>query len=358
MLRHEKYVSKTKWDKVKDNIKGILSAIAIALLIRIFLIEPYKIPTQSMEPTILPSDMIMANKFWYGVRVPVIDWKIPGFSSPEVGDIVLFQTPTYTSPGWFIELSNFVTFGLFGLDNNAGNPKYFIKRTVAASGDVLRIVDPRVNNFAFHIEVNGKKMKLKAAPGQFTSNDTRFPGSGNFDFYVEKLGETTHYVQYEKQHYSSSQLRLPQDLQGYIYIPKDGDTLTFIMEESHDNVEALKASKKNSDFVSMHQMDRVRIDIVNGKEKKSIRTTGKIIEKIYKTNYKNTILSNDDVFNLITKGKVVIKIDEDFFFVMGDNRENSWDSRIWGMVNESFLLGSPLFRHFPFSRFGSLDKDL
>jgi len=354
MLRHERYVSKSKWDKVRDNLKGFLSAILIALAIRVFIGEPYKIPTPSMYPTILRGDMIMANKFWYGVRIPVLDWKLPGFSSPELGDIVLFQTPTYTSPGKFSELINFVTFGLTGLDNTMDNPKYYIKRVVASSGDELVIYDPRATKFQYQLEINGTKM-------EFLKGETEkpvFEQSTDYDFYVEKLGDKKHLVQFYRTEYSSSQVYFPQEIKGKIYVPKDGDQITFSIKESYDNLKAVKEAQEAGVLPEMHHMNAISMKIKNKAGEKEIMTTGKIFKALYFTSYVNTLLKPKDVYDMILGNKAVtIEVDDDYYFVMGDNRDNSHDSRYWGFVSHNLLIGSPLFRHYPFSRFGSLDKE-
>lgn len=375
MLKHERYVVKTKWDKIKENIKGILVAILIALTIRVFLIEPYKIPTPSMYPTILTGDMIMANKFWYGVRVPIINLKLPAFSTPDSGNIILFETPTYESPGKFIELINFVTFGIFGLDNTADNAKYYIKRAVAVPGDILTIYDPRTTNFQYQISVNGEKMLLTPVSPhlfEFPSSDRGENKKDNFLFFVENLSGKKHYVQYIKEKYTSSHIYSPYEMVGNIYIPKKEDVIVFQMLESHDNLaEIQKAKQDNLRYPDMNPNNRVKMIITSQGKTKEVETTGKIIRAIYysvKPIYDisendpkvilniNSILTTDDMYELILKGKVEKKINENYYFVMGDNRDKSYDSRAWGLVNHSLLLGSPLFRHFPFGRFGRIDK--
>lgn len=352
MLRHEHYVNKTPWDKFRDQLKGIGSAIIIALLIRVFLVEPYKIPTPSMYPTILEGDMIMANKFWYGVRVPVANLKLPSFSSPVPGNIILFETPTYRSPGKWKELINFITFGIFGLDNTVSNPKYFIKRTVAGPGDVLRIYDPRDTQFQYQLELNGKKVPL--TPAEFHES---FEGKEAFAFYAETLGETVHYVQYYKYEGKSPSLSFPKDLPGNLYIPREGDRMVFTLEQSHDNLAAVKEGQAAGIKPDIHILDVVKLKITNGSEQKEVTTTGKVIRAVYFTGLVNSILSDADLYDLVLKGRVEKEVEEDFYFAMGDNRDNSSDSRFWGMVNHSLLLGSPMFRHFPFSRFGGVDEE-
>lgn len=73
--------------------RSFFSVLLLVWVIRSFLIQPYRVPTGSLEPTILPGDFIVVNQFAYGLRVPVINWKIVSIDEPKVGDIVLFHWP-------------------------------------------------------------------------------------------------------------------------------------------------------------------------------------------------------------------------------------------------------------------------
>ena len=82
------------------------------LLVRSFMFEPFRIPSGSLEPTLLVGDFLVVNKFAYGLRLPVWDKKIVNISSPKRGDIVVFRWPP--------------------------NPKYdFIKRVIGIPGEVV-----------------------------------------------------------------------------------------------------------------------------------------------------------------------------------------------------------------------------
>src|SRR5574341_2064559 len=113
-------IEKTKNpDTVWDNFKQILFAVVLALLIKTSIVEAYKIPSQSMEDTLLVGDFLLANKFIYGARVPLIDVHLPAIREPKSGDIIIFKFP--------------------------GNLKQnYIKRLIATEGQVLEIRDKKV----------------------------------------------------------------------------------------------------------------------------------------------------------------------------------------------------------------------
>jgi signal peptidase I len=74
-----------------DQVGTLVLAVAIALTIRAFVVEPYRIPSGSMLPTLLIGDHLFVNKFVYGPRIPFTDWRLPGFRMPERGDVVVFE---------------------------------------------------------------------------------------------------------------------------------------------------------------------------------------------------------------------------------------------------------------------------
>jgi signal peptidase I len=78
---------------IKEYIEPIVIAVLIALFIRAFIVQAFKIPSSSMEPTLLVGDYLLVNKFIYGVRVPYTDIKFFEFKKPKRGDIIVFVFP-------------------------------------------------------------------------------------------------------------------------------------------------------------------------------------------------------------------------------------------------------------------------
>jgi signal peptidase I len=73
--------------------KSFFPVLLIVLLLRSFLVEPFRIPSGSMMPTLLVGDFILVNKFAYGLRVPLANWKFLAVDEPERGDVVVFRFP-------------------------------------------------------------------------------------------------------------------------------------------------------------------------------------------------------------------------------------------------------------------------
>jgi signal peptidase I len=77
-----------------DYARSFFPILLIVLVIRSFLFEPFRIPSESMMPTLLTGDFIFVNKFAYGLRLPVINTKIVGIGEPQRGDVVVFRLPS------------------------------------------------------------------------------------------------------------------------------------------------------------------------------------------------------------------------------------------------------------------------
>lgn len=105
-------------------VKPVLYALIIALFIRTFIAQPFKIPTSSMVPTFKPGDRIFVSKFIYGAKIPLINVRLPKVREPKRGDIIVFLSP--------IE-----------------KKKYLVKRLIGLPGDTVEIKDG-------HVWINGK----------------------------------------------------------------------------------------------------------------------------------------------------------------------------------------------------------
>ncbi len=95
-------------------LKPITIALVLALVIRTFIVQPFRIPSNSMVPTFKPGDRIFVSKFVYGAKVPFVDHRLPKVREPRTGDLVVFFSPVEDG-------------------------KYLVKRYIAGGGQKVRI---------------------------------------------------------------------------------------------------------------------------------------------------------------------------------------------------------------------------
>ena len=218
-----------------DWTAGLFPVIISVFFLRSFLVEPFKIPSGSMIPTLLVGDLILVNKFHYGLRIPVINTKITEGEKPQRGDVMVFRYPPKPS-----------------LD--------YIKRVVGLPGDTVAYLNKRLT-------INGKTIETQTVPEFFDEDSMRY-----FKQYQEALGAQPH--------------RLLNDDDRPAFIP--------------------------------------------GVEK----------------------FPGFEACNYTIEG-VTCKVPEGHYFMMGDNRDNSMDSRYWGFVPEKNILGKAFF---VWMNFGSLKR--
>ncbi|MFZ5573387.1 MAG: signal peptidase I [Thermodesulfobacteriota bacterium] len=116
--KNEKTIRPPK-SRLRENIEAILVAVILAMIIRTFIVQAFKIPSGSMKNTLLIGDHILVNKFIYGVKIPFWGVTLIPVATPQRGDIVVFEYPRDPS-------------------------KDFIKRVVGVAGDVVSIRDKKV----------------------------------------------------------------------------------------------------------------------------------------------------------------------------------------------------------------------
>ena len=216
-----------------DWTAGLFPVIIAVFVLRSFLFEPFKIPSGSMIPTLLVGDLILVNKFEYGLRLPVINTKITEGTTPKRGDVMVFRYPPKPS-----------------LD--------YIKRVVGVPGDEVAYLNKRLT-------INGKVLDTKAVPDFFDEDSMRY-----FKQFEEDMGTVKH--------------RLLNDDSRPAFVP-GADEFQF---------------KQNCQYS------------VEG---------------------------------------VVCKVPEGHYFMMGDNRDNSLDSRYWGFVPDKNIVGRAFFIWMNFGNF-------
>ena len=93
MLGFGKKKKERKKSIVREYSEIILMAVFLAFFVRTFFIQAFKIPSESMEDTLLVGDFLFANKFMYGAKVPLVGARLPAVRQPAPGDIVIFKYP-------------------------------------------------------------------------------------------------------------------------------------------------------------------------------------------------------------------------------------------------------------------------
>lgn len=85
---------------VVDYSKAFFPVLAVVLILRSFIAEPFRIPSNSMMPTLLTGDFILVNKFTYGLRLPINNHKVVALGEPQRGDVVVFRPPHHPDQDW------------------------------------------------------------------------------------------------------------------------------------------------------------------------------------------------------------------------------------------------------------------
>jgi signal peptidase I len=112
-------VAKRKKSAIREYTEIIVLAVALALFVRTFFVQAFRIPSESMEDTLLVGDFLFANKLLYGPKLPFVDVRLPAIRQPKAGDIIIFKYPH--------------------------DPKIdYIKRCVAVEGQTVELVDNKL----------------------------------------------------------------------------------------------------------------------------------------------------------------------------------------------------------------------
>jgi signal peptidase I len=207
-----------------DWTAGLFPVIVAVFVLRSFLFEPFKIPSGSMIPTLLVGDLILVNKFTYGLRLPVLNTRLTEGTPPQRGDVMVFRYPPKPS-----------------LD--------YIKRVVGIPGDEVAYLNKKLT-------INGKPVPTTRLPDYFDRDAMRY-----FRHFEETLGDRKH--------------RLLNDEERPAFVP---------------GVEDFR----------------------------------------FKQNCRYSLEG------------VVCKVPEGHYFMMGDNRDNSLDSRYWGFVPDRNIVGKAI----------------
>ncbi|ATR78048.1 signal peptidase I [Moraxella osloensis] len=229
--------------------------LAIVLVVRSFLIEPFNIPSSSMVPTLYTGDFIAVNKYAYGIRLPLVNTKVLDLGAPQHGDVVVFRFPL--------------------------NPKqYYIKRVIGVGGDTVSF-----NNG--QLSVNGKA--IPTTPANFTPDPKM-----TAQLYPPGKTETGEVVTAEQ----AAQLG-NQEEQTARYLQESPSS-------NHQHLVRYLGDKNWFQYASFLQQASPQLMASQGQQWQ-------------------------------------LTVPKGHYFVMGDNRDRSADSRFWGFVPDENLAGKAVY---------------
>ncbi len=339
-------------------VSSILFAIIAATLVHTYLIQPFTIPTSSLEKTLLVGDFLFVSKFHYGARTPLTAvafpmvhdtipvlgiksylekpqipyFRVPGFEDIERSDIVVFNWPVDTMMNMYYTDKYYYK----PIDKKTN----YVKRAVGTPGDTLEIIDGKIHINSQALELPGRS-KLQFSytgttkgqgfdphylyeryditdPFRYNPNTNTFYRMILTEDAFEKFKNHPNVVSI-KRNIDSAGIKEPgifpesemlswnKDNYGPIFIPKKGATVPL-------NLESLPFYKRI-------------IEVYEGSE---MGTTNKISVRGTQVLLNGTPLSS-------------YTFQQDYYWMMGDNRHNSLDSRYFGYVPENHVVGKPVF---------------
>jgi signal peptidase I len=285
-----------------DWMEAFLWAAIVVLLINQYIAQAYQIPSGSMKETLKIQDRIFVNKMIYGPELIPGALKLPGFTSPERDEVIIFESPTYISKGPLFDtlqrLIYMLTFSMVDIDRDQqGNPKphFLIKRGVGVAEDRLRFVEGRLE-----IQPPGFKNWIPEA---------EFRKLAGLENPTQRLIEPS----------------------AYPYIKASA---------FHDAYQSAGIPVSNKMAREAEQMPQIT-DMFEW-----MKYRNEMLYKIYPYERRTGALWR--------KFDTGWYIAEGFIFPLGDNRDNSRDARYFGPVSLQNVLGRAMFIYWPLDRFGTI----
>ncbi|MDX1766767.1 MAG: signal peptidase I [Arenibacter troitsensis] len=391
-------------------VSSIVFAIVAATLVHTYLIQPFVIPTSSLEKTLLVGDFLFVSKFHYGARIPMttvaapmvhdtlpifksrsyiadVDpatyktsiWnklqlpylRLPGFKKVKRNDIVVFSWPADTVYQFFKKQQ--------GVRKPIDKKSNYVKRCVGVPGDSLTIKDG-------YVYINGEKTVLpyRAKPeflhtvtvdGQFSNAAIELLGRENLSGNVirvpnsslqqERATEVIQAMNLEQIKSDSSYTYYAgnvgnQKVKDYLKSEDMKNMALFNLTEEEaknytgkDGITSInKFSYKNAD-TSIFPQNAAYAGTVDNMRTIYIPEKGKtvplnvdvlpIYEKIIKEYEGNDIKVNGNQIHINGEVSDTYTFEQNYYWMMGDNRHRSEDSRFWGYVPEDHIVGTPIF---------------
>ena len=335
-----------------ENIRFWIQAIVVILILRAFIFEPFRIPSESMEGTLLVGDFLIVSKLHYGARTPntigvpftrfygpgleLPQTRLPGFDEPERGDVVVFNYPSDTD----------VVVGAIPESTPIERRGPYIKRLVGQPGDTLAVLDKvlHIDGRPVPLAPTQKQRWRVTMDGGTPLSAAVFEDAG-VDFFGSGYPDTTSIV-------ASDIAATPAEARLIAARPGVASVTPFVMPEgASQSMVYPQTSGWNADqFGPVVVPGRGMSVPINA-------ATWPVYEPVIRR-YERRTTGRGDGGTYLVAGQPVTSYTfrQDYFFAMGDSRDNSVDSRFWGFVPESHIVGKALFTflsfkgEFPFVR--------
>ena len=321
---------------IKEWFHAVLFALVTVIIVRGFFIEAFTIPSPSMEKTLQVGDFILVSKLSYGARIPItplsvpfahqtlpftnsksyLDWfhfpylRLPGTSEIKRNDIIVFNYPMET-------------------DLPIDHRTHYVKRCIAMPGDTLEIkegkvfinaflsIEPEYSQFNYLIKTDKPGLEDSTLKKLNITEGGRISVKGDYMLAMTKANAEI-----------LTQMKQVKDVK--IYSDKKGSYSDFIFPHNDK-------FPWNIDFfgplVIPQKGDSVEINLKNIA----------LYERIITRYEENTLSIIHDSIYINNKPTSHYKFKMNYYFMMGDNRHNSADSRFWGFVPENHIVGKAVY---------------
>jgi len=299
--RLKKKQRQQKKNVILDWLEAFLWAAGVVLLINQFLLQAYRIPSGSMMDTLLLGDRIFVNKLVYGPELLPGLVKLPGFSEPKRGEVIIFENPSYISRGTAFDILQrvlyMVTLSMVDIDRDEdGQPRahFLIKRAVGVGGDQFRVR-------------NGEMEVLPEGASEWTV-EADYAQQVGLEYEIRRIANPAVYDLYADAGRAAAI--------EFIGVVPDAVAAESLRDVQTAGLDVFELDRhRSSAYVKLNPADARGI-------------------------------ARDAFFELgwfVPEGRIL---------PLGDNRDNSRDGRYFGPVQTEHVLGRAMFKYWPINRLG------